>query len=82
MIDPVSRPDRPMWDDGVQPQTINELIQARIDGWLSRRDLELAPIGANGVGDQSVNAADGGSVASAEANQPFPIGEDPEVVNV
>ncbi len=39
MIDPVSRPDRPMWDDGVQPQTINELIQARIDGRLSRRDL-------------------------------------------
>ena len=39
MIDLVSRPDRPMWDDGVQPRTVNELIQARIDGRLTRRDM-------------------------------------------
>ena len=39
MIDPISRPDRPIWADGVEPRDLNGLIQARIDRRLSRREL-------------------------------------------
>jgi peptide/nickel transport system substrate-binding protein len=39
MIDLSPRPDRERWRDGVEPTDVNGLIQARIDGRLSRRAL-------------------------------------------
>lgn len=39
MIDPKPNPNRECWADGVEPTEINGLIQARIDGKISRRDL-------------------------------------------
>src|SRR5262245_28887819 len=39
MIDLTPRPDRECWRDGVEPTELNGLIQARIDGRISRRDL-------------------------------------------
>src|SRR5688500_12292698 len=39
MIDLTPRPDRERWRDGVAPTETNGLIQARLDGPLSRREL-------------------------------------------